>query len=360
MDRYQLYTGRGALTNPAGRFERLHAAQEHDGWSLEEEPLPTPATTLRPERARSIISRHDSPDIPFSQSINPYRGCEHGCIYCYARPSHSYVNLSPGLDFETQIFFKDGAAERLEAAFRKPGYRCETITIGANTDPYQPAEKRLEVTRSLLQVMRDYQHPVALISKGSLILRDLDLLKQLAANDLVSVAITLTTLKPELKRILEPRAASPKARLGVIEQLSQAGIPVTVMAAPMIPAINDAELEHILAAAARAGARHAGYVMVRLPYEVKDLFRDWLAEHFPDRAAHVMSLIRQSRGGKDYDASFGTRMRGSGVFAELLATRFHKACQRYGLNTAHRGRQALATHHFFVPPQSGDQLRLLN
>lgn len=348
--------GRGAVSNPEGRFAVTAHAAVDDGWGGLDEPLPPLETTLRPDAARSVISRNDSPDIPFQQSINPYRGCEHGCVYCYARPSHAYLDLSPGLDFETKIFFKERAAERLEAELRKPRYQCLPITLGANTDPYQPAERKLGVTRDILEVLLRYRHPVAIITKSALVQRDLDLLTALAAEKLVSVAVSLTTLEPALKRSLEPRAASPGARLKTMEALAGAGIPVSVMAAPMIPMVNDAELEKILAAAAAAGARNAGYVLLRLPYEVKDLFREWLATHFPQRAEHVMSLIRQSRGGKDYDATFGKRMRGTGQFADLIAQRFRAACRRYGLN---KSREALDCTRFRIPPRSGDQLALI-
>ncbi|HEX2548654.1 MAG TPA: PA0069 family radical SAM protein, partial [Gammaproteobacteria bacterium] len=299
---------RGSFSNPEGRFESEKKESFDDGWNIyEEEPLPTLETTLLIERAKSIITKNDSPDISFDQSINPYRGCEHGCIYCYARPSHAYMNLSPGLDFESKIFYKNNAAELLKNEITKPKYICKTIVIGANTDPYQPAEGQLKITRSLLEVALQYSHPIAIITKGSLILRDLDLLTMLAEKNLVRVAVTVTTLDTQLKRILEPRASAPSARLRVIKELSSKGIPITVMAAPMIPMINDMELEHILETASTNGAQHAGYTFIRLPYEVKDLFKEWLGKHFPDRAEHVMSIIRQMRGGKEYDSSFGQR-----------------------------------------------------
>lgn len=324
---------RGAISNPEGRFELSTHESYYDGWdSFDEEPLPPLETILYPEVAKSIITTNDSPDIGFDQSINPYRGCEHGCIYCYARPAHSYVNLSPGLDFETKIFYKVDAAQVLRKQLSKPSYHCKPIVIGANTDPYQPAESKLKVTRQLLEVLNQYNHPLSIITKGSLINRDIDILSELAKRRLVKVAVSVTTLSLELKSILEPRTASPKARIRTIRNLRQAGVPVTVMAAPMIPMINDKELEHILQAASEAGATSAGYTFVRLPHEVKDLFKEWLAEHFPDRAQHVMSLIKQMRGGKEYDATFGKRMVGEGEFAELLAMRFNLACKRYGLN----------------------------
>ena len=328
----QVYRGRGSLSNPAGRFESRNLAPVDDGWYAEEPPDRV-ATTVTAERARSIISRNDSPDIPFDYSINPYRGCEHGCIYCYARPSHAYTGLSAGIDFETRLFYKQDAGRVLEAELAAPRYECKPITIGGNTDPYQPVERELGVTRAILEVLARTRHPVTLITKSALVLRDLDLLQDLARDQLVSVAISLTTLSADTKRILEPRAASPQARLRAVRELNAAGVPTGVMVAPVIPAITDHEMEDILEASAAAGARFAGYILVRLPHEVKDLFREWLAEHFPDRAAHVMSLIRDARGGRDYDAAFGTRMTGRGPVAELLRARFHRACARLGLNS---------------------------
>lgn len=348
--------GRGAVSNLTGRFDSTTAEATDDGWGSLEKPLPPLATELHPDAARSVISYNASPDIPFDRSINPYRGCEHGCIYCYARPSHAYLNLSPGLDFETKIFYKVDAAARLAEELRAPGYRCAPITLGANTDPYQPAEKKLGVTRSLLEVLLAYRHPVALITKSTLVLRDRDLLGALAQQNLVHVAVSLTSLDPAIKRSLEPRAAGPLARLEIIRQLAQHGIPVSVMTAPVIPAINDHELENLLAAAAKAGARGAGYVLLRLPHEVNPLFQEWLDAHFPDRAAHVMSLVRQCRGGKDYDSAYGKRMRGTGPYAALIAQRFAVACRRHGLNG--KARTGLATHLFHCPLQTGDQLGL--
>lgn len=326
---------RGALSNPEGRFETQTREEFDDGWGNneeEDETSPSLDTFLLPEYAKSVITRNDSPDIGFEQSINPYRGCEHGCIYCYARPAHAYMNLSPGLDFETKIFHKVDAAALLEKELAKPDYVCSPIMLGSNTDPYQPAEGKLKITRSLLEVLKRYDHPVAIITKSSLIERDLDLLAEMADKRLASVAMSLTTLRLELKRSLEPRTSSPQARLRAIKNLSAAGIPVRVMAAPMIPMINDVELERILELAATAGALHASYIMIRLPYEVKDLFKEWLKTHFPERAEHVMSIIKQMRGGKEYDAEFGQRMRGQGKFADLIAQRFKLACKRFKLN----------------------------
>ena len=345
--------GRGALSNPEGRFESVRKQAEEDGWDTpvdaEDEPAPL-ETILKPDPARSIISRNDSPDIPFSQSINPYKGCEHGCIYCYARPSHEYLNLSPGLDFETRIFFKQEAAALLDAELRKPGYRPAAITLGANTDPYQPAERKLGITRSILETLQRFRHPVSIITKSMLVTRDVDILAEMAQDNLATVFVTLTTLDNELKRSLEPRAASPAARLKAMETLAKAGVPVGVMTAPIIPMINDAEMERILERAAAAGASGAGYVLLRLPWQLKDLFREWLATHYPLKAAHVMSLINQSRGGKDYDSGFGTRMRGSGQFADLISKRFALACKRLDLGFQ---RMRLETMHFRAPSAGG-------
>jgi DNA repair photolyase len=351
----EIIKGRGTSLKPPGRFESRDTRRIDDGWGTIEEELPPLETTVTPERAKSIISRNESPDLNFAQSINPYKGCEHGCIYCYARPSHAYLNLSPGIDFETKLFYKPNAAELLEKELSKPGYQVSMIALGANTDPYQPIERRLQVTRGILQVLARFRHPVGIITKGAMIERDLDLLVDLARDNLVGVGITLTTLDPALKRTLEPRASSPQARLRVIRRLSEAGIPVRVMFSPVIPFVNDAELERVLEAAAEAGAGTASYVLLRLPYELKGLFRDWLEVHLPQRAAHVMSLINQSRGGKDNDTEFGRRMRGTGQFAELIAKRFALARRRYGLE---RERAAYDPGVFRVPPATGDQMGL--
>ena len=351
----QSFTGRGALSNPPGRFDKQELESVDDGWYQDEVPESIP-TTLEPDRAREVISTNDSPDIPFEQSINPYRGCETACVYCFARPSHAYMGLSPGLDFETRLFYKADAAKVLEGQLARPGYVCKSITLGANTDPYQPVERRMKVTRSILEVLVRTRHPVSIISKHALVLRDLDLLTDLARDGLVSVAISVTTLDTELKRVMEPRAASPQARLRTLATLSTAGIPTSVMAAPMIPALNDHELEAILEAAAAAGARWAGYVLLRLPYEIKDLFREWLATHYPDRAAHVMSLIRDMRGGRDYDSRFGVRMRGTGPYAQLLSNRFRLACRRLSLNS--EPRKPLNSEMFRPPGPRGSQLEL--
>ena len=347
--------GRGALSNPPGRFDAQQITAVHDGWYLEEEPDSIP-TTLEPDRARGVITTNDSPDIPFDQSINPYRGCEHACSYCYARPSHAYMGLSPGLDFETRLFYKADAATTLASELSRSGYLCKPIMLGANTDPYQPVEKRMKVTRSILEVLERTRHPVAVITKSALVLRDLDLLTSLARDNLVSVSVSVTTLDDDLKRRLEPRAASPAARVRTLAALAAAGVPCGVMVAPVIPAITDPEMERILEACAGAGVRSAGYVLLRLPYEVKDLFREWLAAHYPDRAAHVMSLVHGMRGGRDNDPRFGSRMRGTGPYALLLRNRFALACQRLKLNSTSRG--ALDTTLFQPPGPGGAQLRL--
>ena len=348
-ERNQPLKGRGALSNPTGRFERQQREAVDDGWYQEEVPDFIP-TSIEPDRARSVITRNDSPDIPFEQSINPYRGCSHACPYCYARPSHSYVGLSPGLDFETRLFYKKDAGKLLEAELGRPGYVCKPITLGANTDPYQPIERRMRVTRDILEVLARCRHPVTIITKSALVLRDLDLLTDLAKDGLAGVGVSITTLDVELKRVMEPQAASPRARLEAVNRLSEAGVPTGVMVAPVIPALTDHEMEAILAAAAAAGARWAGYVLLRLPHEVKDLFREWLAAHYPDRADHVMALVRQMRGGKDYDSTFGTRMRGTGPLAELLRNRFQIACRRLGLGST-RVQPPNAT--LFKPPRVG-------
>jgi DNA repair photolyase len=323
-----------------------------DGWGTIDEPLPPLETVVMPEPARTIISRNDSPDLDFSQSINPYRGCEHGCIYCYARPSHAYLNLSPGLDFETRLFYKADAAALLERELAAPGYRCTPITIGANTDPYQPIERDYRVTRSVIEVLVRCRHPFSIITKSALIERDLDLLAPAARERLVQVFVSITTLSNELKRTLEPRTASPAARLRVIRNLTEAGIPVGVMVAPVIPVLTDSELESILAAAAEAGAKSAGYVLLRLPHEVKDLFREWLEVHEPLKAKHVLSRLHAMRGGRDYDSRWGVRQRGEGEYARLLKKRFELACERHGLNRERRIEHDCTS---FTPPAVGPQ-----
>ncbi|MFZ2508540.1 MAG: PA0069 family radical SAM protein [Steroidobacteraceae bacterium] len=348
--------GRGAVSNRAGRFESLAVEAVDDGWAHADEALPPLETTVLPEPAQSVITRNTSPDVPFDQSINPYRGCEHGCVYCFARPSHAYVNLSPGLDFETRLFFKQDAAGRLREELGRQTYRCSPINLGANTDPYQPLERRLGVTRGILEVLAECHHPVTIVTKSALVLRDLELLQRLAAERLVRVLVSITTLDDELKRRMEPRAASPAARLATVRRLAQAQIPVGVMFAPVIPAINDHELEGVIASAADAGAAMAGYLLLRLPGEVRQLFYEWLETHFPDRAARVQSRIRQLRGGRDYDSRFGWRMRGQGPWAELLRRRFEAACRRHGLE---HGQAAPLETSLFRPPRAGpDQMEL--
>jgi DNA repair photolyase len=332
--------GRGALSNPAGRFDRTGLEAFDDGWYREEAP-DSVATSLQPDRARGVITTNDSPDVGFEYSINPYRGCEHGCIYCYARPSHAYMGLSSGIDFETKLFYKADVRKVLEAELARPRYVCKPIMLGSNTDPYQPAERKLEVTRTILTVLAAARHPVSIITKGVGITRDLDILREMAQHRLVSVAISVTTLDAEIKRTLEPRAAAPQARLKVIRALTDAGVPVGVMVAPVVPAITDHEMETILDAAATAGAKSAAYVLLRLPYEVKDLFKEWLAQHYPQRAEHVMSLVRDARGGRENDPQFGTRMRGTGAYAELIRARFRVAsrssCKPPATNSSSQG-----------------------
>src|SRR5580698_6101109 len=350
------FKGRGAISNPAVRFEATSREQTHDGW-YEDEIVEHLSETVLPDSARSVITTNNSPDVGFEQSINPYRGCSHGCVYCFARPTHAYLGLSPGLDFETKLYYKADAVKILEAELAKPKYVCKPIALGINTDGYQPLEKRLQVTRSILEVLARCRHPLTIVTKSALIVRDLDLLADLARDGLVSVMVSITSLDNEIKRTLEPRTASPQARLKVIEQLSAAGVPVGVLVAPVIPAITDHEMEHILEAAKAAGASSAGYVLLRLPHEVKDLFREWLSEHYPDRAKHVMSLINQSRGGKDYQAEFGTRMVGTGVFAELLRARFGVAKRRFGFEDS-ESRHELRTDLFRPPAGGGGQMGL--
>ena len=349
MDAQRRIRGRGAVSNPASRFEATPSVAESDGWddpADEAFAQPDPRTTFTPDRTRNIIATNSSPDIPFGRSVNPYKGCEHGCIYCYARPTHAFLDLSPGLDFETRIFYKTAPAARLREAFDKPGYRCEPLAIGTNTDPYQPGEKLHRVTREVLEVLLEYRHPVSIVTKGALILRDLDILRRLAADSLVTVAISVTTLDNALKTKLEPRTASPSARLRVVRALAEASVPVGVMAAPVIPFINDHELEAIVARAVEAGARSVGYIMLRLPYEVKDLFAEWLAEHYPERAEHVLNRVRDMRGGELYQAEWGSRMRGTGVYADLLEKRFEVSLRKHGLARRDNHRMDLRTDLF--------------
>ena len=350
--------GRGAVGNATGRFEREVRVAVDDGWgSADEEPVPLD-TTYSKDTARTVIARNDSPDIPFDRSINPYRGCEHGCVYCFARPTHAYLGLSPGLDFESRIFVKEDAPALLRAELSKPSYRCETIALGANTDPYQPAERKFGITRSLLEVLREFRHPVGIVTKSALVQRDIDILAEMARERLVVVSISVTTLDRTLARKMEPRAATPERRLETIAALTAAGIPVSVLSSPMIPALNDMELERILEAAAERGAKAAGYVLLRVPLEIKGLVEEWLQTHFPNKAKHVMSLLRETHGGKEYDSQFGTRMSGTGPYAQMLRLRFERACHRLKLNER-RGPWRLDASKFRRPPKKGDQLTLL-
>lgn len=347
----QAHKGRGAVSRSAGRF----AAQQIEFEDGHEEAMPIPETMLRAMQARSIISKNNSPDVPFDRSINPYQGCEHGCVYCYARPSHSYLDLSPGLDFETKIYYKPNAVEALIAAWSKRSYKCKPITIGANTDPYQPAEKELGITRQLLGTFLEYRHPVSLITKGSLMSRDLDLLAELAGRGLCSVAVSVPTMNDRLKRLLEPRVPAATVRFRLIRDLSDAGVPVSLLMAPMIPAVTDSEIESIISRAADEGAMYATWILLRLPLELRQIFVEWLETHMPDRAGHVMSLLRQAGGGKDYDNRFGIRQRGRGPYASMINQRFITACKRNGLNSD-RNRTHLDCTRFRRP--SGGQMAL--
>jgi DNA repair photolyase len=321
--------GRGAASNAAGRFETLLREEVDDGWAADEAPAPF-ETEVAIERPRSIITRNQSPDISFDRSINPYRGCEHGCFYCFARPSHAHLGLSAGLDFESKLFVKDGAAAVLERELAKPGYRPRPIALGANTDAYQPIERRYRVTRAILEVLARARHPVAIVTKSNLVLRDLDLLAPMAAEGLAKVLVSVTTIERDLARRMEPRAPTPARRLEAIARLAEAGVPVGVMAAPIIPAVNDGEIEAILTRAYAAGAREAGYVALRLPFELRELFREWLATTFPDKLERALSLTRSMHGGKDYDSQWGRRMAGSGPYAWMIGRRFEVAAKRLG------------------------------
>jgi DNA repair photolyase len=338
--------GRGAVSNRSGRFEAEARAAFDDGWGSLDEPVPALETQVTVEKTRNILTRNDSPDIPFDRSINPYKGCEHGCIYCFARPTHAYLGLSPGLDFESKLVAKPDAAASLRAELARPSYRCEVIALGANTDPYQPIERQWRITRAVLETLREARHPVSIVTKSSLVLRDLDILSEMAARNLASVFLSITTLDRALARRMEPRAATPERQLDAVRALSAAGVPVGVLVSPVIPALNDVDIERVLDAAAEAGARAAHYILVRLPLEIKDLFSEWLDTHYPDRAERVRKLIRDTRGGKLYDSRFGTRMRGEGVYAELIARRFQVAAHRLGLD---RGMPPLDCSQFQRP-----------
>ena len=354
--------GRGAVSNRAGRYEATESVAVDDGWGLGDDPdegLPGPATVIGRDASRTIIARNQSPDVPFDRSINPYRGCEHGCVYCFARPTHAWLGLSPGLDFETRIFAKPDAAALLERELARPGYRPAVLALGANTDPYQPAERRLEITRGVLEVLWRARHPVAIVTKSALVLRDLDILAPMAEQRLVSVMLSVTTLDRALARVMEPRAPAPERRLEALRGLAAAGVPCGVLTAPIVPAINDAELERLLEASRDAGAARAGYVLLRLPLEIRDLVLEWLEAHFPDRKQRVMQLVRGTRGGRDYESGWGLRQRGRGSYAELLARRFALACARLGLNSEERYRELDCRQ--FRRPRAGDgrQLSLL-
>ena len=350
---------RGARSHIQGRFESAAREAFDDGWTPEEQRETELRTQVTIERARSIMSHNDSPDVGFDRSINPYRGCEHGCIYCYARPSHAYLELSPGLDFESRLFAKTNAAELLREALARPGYAAQPIALGANTDCYQPIERKFGITRQILEVLVECEHPVTLVTKSALVERDLDLLGLMAQKNLVKVFVSIGTLDREMARKLEPRAASPQRRLDVLKKLNSHGVPCGVMVAALVPALNDKTLEHVLEAAAQAGASEAAYVILRLPNELKDLFKEWLAAHYPQRAAHVISIVRQMRGGRDNDPNFGSRMSGTGNYAELIEKRFAIACRRYGLNGhgAPRQRAELDCTRF-RPPSRGGQMTL--
>jgi DNA repair photolyase len=346
--------GRGAQSNATGRYEALARVAFDDGWqSLED--LPPFSTTVTVDATRKVITRNESPDIGFDRSINPYRGCEHGCVYCFARPTHAYLGLSPGLDFESKLFVKPDAPQLLERELSAPDYTPRTIAIGTNTDPYQPIERQYEVMRRILEVLERAGHPVGIVTKSALVLRDLDILARMAERNLVKVAVSVTTLDPKIARTMEPRAPTPPRRLETLRRLSAAGVPTSVMIGPVIPAINDAEIERILDAAAFAGVKGAGYVLLRLPLEVRDLFKEWLTENFPDRVNHVFKLIRDMRGGKDYDSTFGTRMTGTGPIAWMIGRRFEVACERLGFN---KTTVRTTTEHFRPPTPAAEQLDL--
>jgi DNA repair photolyase len=347
--------GRGAGVNPSGRYEPTSRHVFDDGWESIEE-LPPFKTEVQVEKPRTIITRNESPDISFDRSINPYRGCEHGCVYCFARPSHAYMGLSPGLDFESKLFAKPDAARLLERELGKEGYQPRTIAIGTNTDPYQPIEKQYRIMREVLEVLEAHGHPVGIVTKSALVVRDIDILSRMAERGLAKVALSVTTLDRHLARNMEPRAATPTRRLEAIRQLTEAGIPTSVMVAPIIPGLTDQEIERILDSGRNAGAREAGYVLLRLPLEVAPIFKDWLLRHYPDRYRHVMSLVRSMRDGKDYDSEWGKRMKGSGPYAWQIGRRFEIAARKLGLNIEKR---PLRNDLFVAPERAGKQLMLL-
>ncbi|MEQ8355072.1 MAG: PA0069 family radical SAM protein [Kiloniellaceae bacterium] len=356
--------GRGAVSNASGRYEPFARVATDDGWGQDPKAFPPgglaepapPPTEVTWDSTRSIITRNNSPDVPFDRSINPYRGCEHGCVYCFARPSHAWLGYSPGLDFETKILAKPEAGRLLRKELARKSYRPEPIALGTNTDPYQPVERRLKITRGILEVLKETRHPFTIVTKSNMVMRDLDILAPMAREGLVRVMISLTTLDRELARVMEPRAPTPQRRLEAMRTLNAAGVPTGVLTAPVIPAINDAELEALLEAAARAGAKHAGYVLLRLPLEIKELFAEWLEAHFPDRKNKVLNLVRDTRDGALYQSDFGLRQRGSGVYADLIAKRFKQCARRLGLN---RGQQPLDTAQFEPPRPDSRQMSLL-
>ncbi|WP_185804179.1 PA0069 family radical SAM protein [Pontivivens nitratireducens] len=349
----QARRGRGALRNLTGRFEALSHHRADDGWEPQEQTAVK--TQVLDDHPRRILTRNQSPDVPFDRSINPYKGCEHGCIYCFARPTHTYLGLSAGLDFESRIFAKPDAAQLLEKELRKPGYIPATIAIGTNTDPYQPIEKDRQIMRRILEVLDAYNHPVAIVTKGALVTRDTDILGRMARRGLAKVALSLTTLDPHLSRRMEPRASAPQVRLRAIGALARAGVPTGFMVAPIIPALNDHEIEKIIEAGARAGATWCSYVALRLPREVSPLFRDWLDEHYPARAHRIMAQVREMHGGKDYDSNWGKRMKGEGVYANLIARRVEAAMKRHDLR---RRLAPLDCSRFALPARKGDQFTL--
>jgi DNA repair photolyase len=346
--------GRGAQSNASGRFEAEARVGFDDGWQSIED-LPPFKTTVGADSARKVITRNDSPDISFDRSINPYRGCEHGCVYCFARPTHAYLGLSPGLDFESKLFAKHDAPALLEKELAHADYEPRMIAIGTNTDPYQPIERDLKIMRGILEVLDRVGHPVGIVTKSALVVRDLDILTRMAKRNLVKVGISVTTLDAKLARTMEPRASTPSKRLQALQQLSQAGVPTKVMVSPIIPALNDSELERILDSAAHLGVQEASYILLRLPLEVRDLFREWLAANYPDRYRHVFTMIRDLRGGKDYDSQWGVRMKGTGPMAWMIGRRFEIACTKLGLN---KKRVKLTTDHFARPKDTGGQLSL--
>ena len=348
----KIIRGRGSASKPDGRYLEYSREEVDDGWNRPEDEH-RPQTTVTVEKPKTIISRNRSPDIPFDQSINPYRGCEHGCIYCYARPTHAYFDLSPGIDFQTRLLAKPNAVELLEKELAAANYQCSPIALGTNIDPYQPIERDYRITRDIISLLQQYRHPLTIVTKSHLVERDIDLLAEMASDNLVQVFVSITTLDAELMQNMEPRTTAPKRRLQTLRRLSDAGIPTGMMFAPVIPVINDSEMENILEQAAAAGARNAGYVLVRLPYEIKSLFREWLDTHYPLKTEHVMNMIKDIRSGKENDPNFHSRITGHGVYAELIRKRFHQACKQFGLNSSEN--KKLEVGKFIKPVLSGQQ-----